>query len=124
MGVNSQDFEGCLNFHAPFHALCHVGSLAQLLSSSSTAKLRYSVGPLVGRQEKDDAPMTTISMDGATTAASDPAPDGALAAPENHAILCESAHEKAVWNANEEFYQAWRLIVQRHASGAAESLKT
>ncbi len=32
--------------------------------------------------------MTAISMDGATTAASDPAPDGALAAPENHATLC------------------------------------
>ena len=67
--------------------------------------------------------MTAISMDGATTAASDPAPDGALAAPENHAILCETADEKAVLSAN-EFYQAWRLIVQRHASRAAESLKT
>ena len=68
--------------------------------------------------------MTAISMDGATTAASDPAPDGALAAPENHAILRETADEKAVLSANEKFYQAWRLIVQRHASRAAESLKT
>ena len=49
MGVDSQDFEGCLNFHEPFRALYHVGSLAQLLLSSSTAKVRYSVGPLVGR---------------------------------------------------------------------------
>jgi hypothetical protein len=67
--------------------------------------------------------MTAISMDGATTAASDPAPDGALAAPENHAILCETADEKAVLSANEKLYQAWRLIVHRHASRAAESLK-
>jgi hypothetical protein len=67
--------------------------------------------------------MTAISMDGATTAASDPAPDSAPAAPENHAILRETADEKAVLSAN-EFYQAWRLIVQRHASRAAESLKT
>ena len=66
--------------------------------------------------------MTAISMDGATTAASDPAPDGALAAPENHAILCETADEKAVLSANEKFYQAWRLIVQRHASKAADRL--
>ena len=66
--------------------------------------------------------MTAISMDGATTAASDLAPDGALAAPENHAILRETADEKAVLSAN-EFYQAWRLIVQRHASKAAESLE-
>ena len=67
--------------------------------------------------------MTAISMDGATTAASDPAPDGDLAATENHAIPSETADEKAVLSAN-EFYQAWRLIVQRHASRAAESLKT
>jgi hypothetical protein len=67
--------------------------------------------------------MTAISMDGATTAASDPAPDGDLAATENHAIPSETADEKSVLSAN-EFYQAWRLIVQRHASRAAESLKT
>jgi hypothetical protein len=67
--------------------------------------------------------MMAISMDGATTAASDLAPDGALAAPENHAILCETADEKAVLSANEKLYQAWRLIVQRHASKAAESLE-
>jgi hypothetical protein len=66
--------------------------------------------------------MTAISMDGVTTAASDPAPDGAPAAPENQAIRSETADEKAVLSAN-EFYQAWRLIVQRHASRAAESLK-
>ena len=67
--------------------------------------------------------MTAISMDGTEPATSDLALDGSLAAPENNAVLYESVDEKAVLSANEKLYEAWRLIVQRHASKAAESLE-
>jgi hypothetical protein len=64
--------------------------------------------------------MMAISMDGADPATSDPALHGSLAAPENNAVLYETVDEKAVLSANEKFYEAWRLIVHRHASMTAE----
>lgn len=63
--------------------------------------------------------MTKISMDGADPATLDFRLDGAPAAPENHAVLHETADEKAVLSADKAFYEAWRLIVHRHASKAA-----
>ena len=66
--------------------------------------------------------MTKISMDGDDPAALDSPVDAALTVPENHTLLYQIVDEKAVLSANETFYEAWRHIVRRHASKAAESL--
>ena len=64
--------------------------------------------------------MTKISVDGADPATLDSRVDGVLAAPENHAVFYETVDEKAVLSADKAFYEAWRLIVHRHATKAAE----
>jgi hypothetical protein len=66
--------------------------------------------------------MTKIRRDGADPAALDSRRDGALAAPENYTVLYETVDKKAVLSADKAFYEAWRLIVHRHASKAAERL--
>jgi hypothetical protein len=66
--------------------------------------------------------MTKISMDGDDPAALDSPVDGTLTAPENHTLLYKVVDEKTVLSTNETFYEAWRLIVRRHASKAAEPL--
>jgi hypothetical protein len=66
--------------------------------------------------------MRRINMDGDDPAALDSPVDGALPAPENHTLLYRTVDEKTVVNTHETFYEAWRLIVRRHASKAAESL--
>jgi hypothetical protein len=66
--------------------------------------------------------MMKIGMDGDDPAALDSPVDRALTAPENHTLLYKIVDEKTVLTPNETFYEAWRLIVRRHASKAAEPL--
>ena len=66
--------------------------------------------------------MTKISMDGDDPAALRSPVDRAPTAPENHTLLHKIVDEKTVLSVDETFYEAWRLIVRRHASKAVEPL--